>query len=344
MAQIIHLPALRDLPDLFEVTALCDLSDIVLERVGSQLRGAKRYGDYRALLGDPQVDAVLIANPHVYHAEVAIAAMAAGKHVLVEKPMCINLAEADALLESEQKSGVTVQVGFMRRHAPAFVEAVERVAKRRSDIILARVHDVIGANAIIIDSTSLVARDPEVVAQHAASAKAAMAAAVERAIGKQSADKANAYGLLLGLASHDVSAMRELLGRPKAVLYAAQRHGGRAISGAFDYGSYVCQFETAVDQIPRYDTHLEVFTPSEVIRVDYDTPYVRSLPAKLSVLGKHGAAGLSAGSSFPTRYDSFTLEWRAFHRHISDRSKPKASLSDAREDLEIFRDMIALMP
>ena len=87
----------------------------------------------------------------------------------------------------------------MRRYAPAFTEAVVRVAGIRNDIILARVHDVIGANQLIIDSTSSVFRDPEGVAALAAKAKADMAEAVRLAIGAQSPEKSCAYELLLGL-------------------------------------------------------------------------------------------------------------------------------------------------
>jgi predicted dehydrogenase len=343
VAQTIHLPTLRDLPNLFEMTALCDVSRSVLDGVGAQWPSARRHSNAHDLIGDAAVDAVLIANPHVYHAAVAIEAMTAGKHVLIEKPMCINLREADALLECEARAGVVAQVGFMRRYAPAFVEAAALVSKIRDDVIMARVHDVIGANQIIIDSTSAVLRDAANSAALLAKAKSDMAEAVQLAIGVQSPENVVAYGLLLGLSSHDVSAMRELLGRPRGVLGATQRNGGRVITASFDFGHFVCQFETAVDQIPHFDGHIEVYTNSQIIRLDYDTPYIRHLPAKLSVLEKHGQAGLSRSSSFPTRYDSFGLEWRAFHRHVVDGSKPKTSIADAREDLEIFRNMIMLM-
>ena len=264
---------------------------------------AKRYKHHRDLVADADVDAVLVSNPHVYHAEVAIDAMRAGKHALIEKPMCVNLDEADALLDCKSKAGVVAQVGFMRRYAPAFVEAVERVSAMRSQVILARVHDVIGANQMIIDSTSTVFRDPAGVATLAGKLESDMALATARAIGDQSPAKARAYGLLLGLSSHDVSAMRELLGRPETVLYAAQRMEGRAITAAFDYGRFVCQFETAVDRIPHFDAHIEISTETEIVRVDYDTPYIRHLPARLSVIGKHGPAGVAQSSTFPTRYE-----------------------------------------
>ena len=128
VSQTIHLPTLRDLPDLFEVTALCDVSGRVLDQVGAQWASAKRFGDHKSLVRDSGVDAVLIANPHVYHAEVALDAMAAGKHVLVEKPMCVNLREAEALIERKSQYGVVAQVGFMRRYAGLYRS---RRARRR---------------------------------------------------------------------------------------------------------------------------------------------------------------------------------------------------------------------
>jgi predicted dehydrogenase len=343
VAQIIHLPTLRDLPHLFEVTALCDISRTVVEAAGRFLPEARLYESHAALIADPEVDAVLIANPHVYHAEVAIAAMAAGKHVLVEKPMCISLEEADRLAEAEAKYGVTVQVGFMRRHAPAFTEAVKRIEPLRGDILVARVRDVIGANALIINSTSRVVRGTDIPSAAIEAAKTAMAEATKKAIGVGEGPIANAYGLMLGLSSHDISAMRELIGRPERVLMASQRHGGRAITASFDYGHFVCQFETAVDLIPHFDAHLEVSTPKEVIRVDYDTPYIRHQPARLTVLKPHGEAGASTEVSFPTRYDSFAVEWNDFHRNVTERRRPKTSIADAREDLELFKAMAGFM-
>ena len=323
VAQIIHLPALRDLPDLFDVVALCDVSPIVLGKVGARLPSAKRYKDHRELIADDHVEAVLIANPHIYHAEVALEAMRAGKHVLIEKPMCMNLNEADALLECEAQAKVVAQVGFMRRYAPAFAEAVERVSPVRSQVILARVHDVIGANQIIIDSTSTVFRDPQGLAGLANKLQSDMAAATALAIGDRGPAKARAYGLLLGLSSHDVSAMRELIGRPEKVLYAAERMEGRVVTAAFDYGRFVCQFETAVDSIPHFDAHIEITTETQIIRVDYDTPYIRHQPAKLTVIDKHGPAGLSQSSTYPTRYDSFNVEWREFHRNVVEARTPQ---------------------
>jgi predicted dehydrogenase len=342
VAQIIHLPSLNQLADQFTVTALCDVSEQVLQAVGDQWRVPKRYHDYRDLVVLDDVDAVLIANPDAYHAEVALAAIAAGKHVLIEKPMCITLGEADAISAAQERAGVTVQVGYMRRYAPAFVEACRQLPML-GDIRLARVHDVLGRNALIVNRTSRVVRGGDVPADVSAAGQRLRDQRITEAIGEAPAELRGAYGLLLGLSSHDLSAMRELLGMPKRVLYAAQRQGGLYLSGAFDYGTYVCQFESGVDNIARFDAHLEVYGYERVLRVQYDTPYVRNLPIRWQVTEANGQGGVVERAESPTWGDAFVAEWQAFYENVAERWPSKTPPADFRKDLELFRDMIALM-
>ena len=343
VSQCIHLPTLRELPQLFEVVALCDVSRAVLDVIAGQWIGAARFMHHRELLADAHIDAVLIANHSVDHAGTALDAIAAGKHILIEKPMCINLREADLLQAAEAGSGLVVQVGFMRRYAPAFTEAVERVRTLRDSIMLARVHDVIGMNSLIINSIGGAMPRSDLGDDARTRVRSAMTAAIAVAIGQGAESRARAYEVLLGLGSHDFSAMRELLGTPERVLFAAHRHRGFVLTAAVDYRHYVCQIEIALDHLPRFDTYLEVYTEREVLRVDYDTPYIRHIPAKLQITGTHGMAGITSTSRFSTRRDSFALEWQSFYEDIRHRRQPKTSVADAREDLVLFRDMVGLM-
>lgn len=125
--QLLHLPSLYQLGKRFQVTALCDVSPTVLKEVARLWQVDKTFSDYHNLIEQGAVDAVLVANPHAYHAEVVLAAIRAGKHVLVEKPMCLTLREADEIIAAQRETGVTVQVGYMRRYAPAFVQACRLV-------------------------------------------------------------------------------------------------------------------------------------------------------------------------------------------------------------------------
>ena len=343
VVQIMHLPALRQLADKFSVSALCDVSPTVVEGVGEEFGISARYADYRELVADGDVDAVLIANPNAYHAPVTLAAIAAGKHVLVEKPMCMTLAEADAIIAAEAAArGLVVQVGYMRRYAQAFLKACE-VLPTLGPVRLARVHDVIGLNSLVVAATSRVVRGRDVPAEAVEEGKRLASEAMNAALGNASRELRMAYNILLGLSSHDLSAMRELIGVPKRVLHASQRVGGFYMTAAFDYGDFVCQFETGVDAIPRFDAHIEVYGAERSLRVDYDTPYVRNMPVRLEVTEANGAGGVLTRTEHPAWGDSFTAEWLAFHDNVVSGKKPKTSPSDFRKDLEIFAEMVELM-
>jgi predicted dehydrogenase len=342
VAQIIHLPTLAQLADHFEVTALCDVGATVLDGVGDAWGIARRVSDHHELVALDEVDAVLVANPDPWHADATLAAIAAGKDVLVEKPMCLGPRECDEIVAAAARAGAIVQVGYMRRHAAALADA-KRALAELGEIRFARVHDVIGSNHLIIERTSRVIRGDDVPANVVAETHARRRALVEEALGPLPAAHASAYDLLLGLGSHDISAMRELLGQPRGVAYAAERFGGTYVSASIDYGSFVCQYETGVDEIPRFDAHIEVFGARRKLRIQYDTPYVRNLPIRLTVLEANGRNGVSERTTLPEWGDPFVSEWLAFHDSVVRRTQPSASAADFRHDLDLFGQMIELM-
>jgi predicted dehydrogenase len=342
-AQILHLPSLYQLSDQFEVTAVCDASPSVTQAVANHWNIAKRFADEQELIAQDDVDAVVVASPNQYHARTTIRAAQAGKHVMVEKPMCMTLREADEVIATQKQTGVTVQVGYMRRYATAFVQACEMVREMQS-IKLARVHDVIGANSQIIERTSRVIRGKDIPADLAAESNRLSSEAFREALGDNAPDGlVRTYGMLLGLASHDTSAMRELLGMPKGVLYAAYRHGGNYITTALDYGDYVCHVEIGVDSIARFDAYLLVYGQNKTVRVQYDTPYVRNLPTRLFVTDAVGSGGAASSEVNPSWGDNFTLEWQAFYDNVTQKKTPKSSPQDFRQDLELYADMVRLM-
>ena len=78
VTQIIHLPALHELRDLFTVTALCDVSPAVLGALGAMHPAARCHADYRKLLADPDVDVVLVGNPDEHHSDVRVSGAVCG--------------------------------------------------------------------------------------------------------------------------------------------------------------------------------------------------------------------------------------------------------------------------
>jgi predicted dehydrogenase len=82
--------------------------------------------DWRRTVQRSDVDAIVVCTPPHIHAELTIAALQAGKHVLCEKPLCRTLAEAEQMLAAAHKAGRTLKCGFNHRHHPAILEARAR--------------------------------------------------------------------------------------------------------------------------------------------------------------------------------------------------------------------------
>ena len=227
VAQVIHLPILAALGDRFRLAAVCDASPTLLGAMGDRygLPPDARHADDRALVRRPDLDAVLVLTSDEYHADTAIAALRHGKHVLVEKPIALTLADAEAIARARDEAGRQVMVGYMRRYAPAFLQAIAEV-KRLERISYVRVRDIIGRNRLIIDQAHAVLRPDDLPAALLADKRARASRMVRAAIGEAPPELVRAYRLLCGLSSHDLSAMRELIGVPERVVAAAQWAGG----------------------------------------------------------------------------------------------------------------------
>ena len=102
--------------DGVELVALCDSNEQRLAKAGERYSVTELYSNYQELLKNAEIDAVSICTWNNTHAEIAIAALEAGKHVLVEKPLCMTVEQALAVEAAVKKSGKVLQVGFVRRH------------------------------------------------------------------------------------------------------------------------------------------------------------------------------------------------------------------------------------
>ena len=99
-----------------DTVAACDVDPARMEAAKAEIPGVRTYTDYRDLLMDDGVDLVVNILPHNLHAEVCVAASNAGKHVVVEKPMCLSGSEADEMIAAAAKAGKMLSVFHNRRH------------------------------------------------------------------------------------------------------------------------------------------------------------------------------------------------------------------------------------
>ncbi|MDF2944198.1 MAG: oxidoreductase domain protein [Herbinix sp.] len=110
-----------------KLTALCDLDEEKIDKVRKEFPDIPVFIDYKELLGSGLVDAIIIAVPHILHADIAIDAFDSGLHVLVEKPADIMTSKARAMNEAAEKSGKVFCIMFNQRTNPIFAKAREIV-------------------------------------------------------------------------------------------------------------------------------------------------------------------------------------------------------------------------
>ena len=111
-----HLEAYGRMPGTVEVAALCDLREEALAAGGQRFPGARTAADFREMLEPGDLDLVSVITMPQTHCEIAVAALETGAHVLCEKPLAMNVAEADRMLGTAERGGRMIQVGTNMRH------------------------------------------------------------------------------------------------------------------------------------------------------------------------------------------------------------------------------------
>ncbi|MCC2683104.1 MAG: oxidoreductase domain protein [Paenibacillaceae bacterium] len=123
-----HLGTLTVMPE-FEVAAITDVFLAAAQQRAEEFHIPRVYESVDELLGDPAIDAVVIGVPNKFHAPLAISALKAGKHVMVEKPMAINASAAKEILLAQRDSGKTLLVTQQRRWESLNLQVKEHVER-----------------------------------------------------------------------------------------------------------------------------------------------------------------------------------------------------------------------
>lgn len=115
MAQKVHLPNFLSIPEC-QVIALAEVRPALGQKVQARLGIPRLYPDHRAMLADPEIEAIAVSAGFMLQGEIARDALLAGKDVFMEKPMAVSLAQADAILDAARESGRRLMVGYMKRY------------------------------------------------------------------------------------------------------------------------------------------------------------------------------------------------------------------------------------
>jgi predicted dehydrogenase len=120
-----HEAGYSDFPDGCEITALCDINEEEVTNRKAMYPDARGYTRYEELLSDPNVDMVDIIAPHPLHYPITMAALNAGKHVLVEKPIAVEAALGREMIDLARQKGLKFSVAENTRFVTAYLKAEE---------------------------------------------------------------------------------------------------------------------------------------------------------------------------------------------------------------------------
>lgn len=227
ITQVVHIPTLNLLSHLFQITYLSDVSEDAMKHAQEKVAGTNRPKTTRnieELCTSPEVDLVLLASNHAFHASEAVLALQADKLVFIEKPIALTLQDTDRIIAANKAAGGSkVFVGYMRRYAAAFIDAVKEVGSIEH-IRYARVRDIIGPNSVFVEQSGTYPRtfgdyreeDSEALRKKT-SEDMEQALRVELGV-EVTKETEMMWTMLSVLGSHDFSAMREIIGMPRGVI------------------------------------------------------------------------------------------------------------------------------
>lgn len=312
IAESAHIPAIRNLPGRVRLVAVADPARDRAEALAAPF-DAEPYEDYRALVERGDVDAVIIATPERWHADITAAAATNGKHVLCEKPIAHTLEDADRMLRVTRDHGVRLMIGHSRR----FTARYQALRALLDD-------DAIGTVALIRENE----RRP----------RPASDTGGYWSPGHWTADPAISLGVSLTNGIHEADLSGWLAGSEPVRIYAETkilRPGGRVpdfITWTITFANGVLATSEIVNGLPpSYPAYhqLEVYGSGGALRAkDHDMQ-------SATFYGREGATNPISYSTLLHQQDTYTRQLKAFADAVDTRGPLPVTPEEARAALRL---------
>ncbi len=338
VAQIMHLPYLRELDDHYQVRALCDSSRTVLEHCGARFGVDRLFTDWNELI-EEDLDAVFVLTSGS-HAAPAIAAAQAGRHVFVEKPFCYSVTEGTGMLAAAERSKVVLMVGYPKRYDPAYSRAGE-VVQRLEDLRFARVTTLEAPYEPYVAHHRFV-RGQDVTEDQIEERRATHSRLVDEAVGCTVDEARVTYeAVLIDTMVHEFNLLRGILGEPSAVRFASLEK--TAVTVVLDFDGVGCTV-TWLDlpAIADYEMEACFYDPGTRVRLAFPSPYLKNAPTSLEVTsGVPGGPETATSRELVSFESSFKRELIAFHQAVTGESEAVTPGLDGLRDIALCQAVVA---
>jgi predicted dehydrogenase len=344
VAQAMHLHYLAAKRDRFALVALAEPSPTVRQALGARYGIDGLHADYHALLDAGGVDAIVVSSPAGTHAEVVLAALDAGVHVFVEKPMCITLRDADAIVAARDRTGLVVQVGTMKRFDPAYEAMLAELPKSAEHLryVSVVVNDpefepYFGDGEIV--------RASDVPREVIEATRRGEAEQVEEAVGSGDPDTVRAFSeSYLGSMVHDLNVVHGLLERlgeplPAQVVAADWWNEGRAVTGALRLANGA-RWDNAWIQLLdtfEYRESITLYFADSVRSLLFPSPWLKQYPTVYRRAETRERA--NAAAEITSYEESFARELDHFHACVTEGVECRTPPEQARLDIEVLTAM-----
>ncbi len=347
ISQAMHLPHLALLRDRFELAVVADPSRTVRERVGDRFGIPVRVATAEEAIGQQGVDAVVVASPNSTHAATVLAALDAGLHVLVEKPLAITLEHVDAIVAAQRAANRVVQVAYNNRFDRSYERLVAELPDSTAGLryISVLMHDpefgpYFGAEDLV--------RGDDVPRDLIDRTRADEAAQVEQAVGRGGEDDVRAFsGGFLGSLVHQVNMVHGMLERmgeplPAIVTGGDAWAGGEALRGSLRLAGGA-RWDNAWIQLTRlheYEETITLYFEDSVRFLEIPSPWLRQAPSVYTRTAA-GSGGREI-SRFESYEEAYELELVHFHRCMLGAEECRTPPVRARIDQVVLTEMYRL--
>jgi predicted dehydrogenase len=309
------MPAMLEAPSA-RLQALASRDEGKARALAAKFAAPRAYGDYDALLADPEIDAVYIPLPNQLHFAWSIRALEAGKHVLCEKPLCLTSREVERLCVARDRAGKHIEEGFGYRNHAQWARVLELIA---ADAI----GPVRGAHAVLAKQFL----DPADVRNNPAAGG----------------------GALYDLGSYAINALNLVCGRPPSRVSAVAEHDpqfgiDRLTSALLDYGNAHATLTVASQSGPAaWATHqqLTVLGARGWLRLNFPFAQARPIACRIEVGDEQSVGAVPTHvHEFPPA-NQYALQVERFSRRVLGANVPAWPIEDALATLRTIEAILA---
>ena len=354
IAQMMHLPYLRELDDRFQIAALCDVDTVALQEVGRQYGVDRLFTSADELLAEP-LDVVFILTSGD-HAPVTIAALERGLHVFVEKPLAYTLRETDEVIAAAERAQRTLMVGMMKQYDPGYQRGAELVRNLR-DLRYIEATTLQPDNWLYMFHYDIARGSgwpPKIEEQYGEEMFRGVQTAIlgsggldllKEGTGVDDPDILTAYVFLITSSIHDVTVLRGIMGQPEGVLSANLWAGGTSFTTTLAYPNDVRANYTwtLIPYVKHYEETFSFYASDGRVMIRFPSPYLRNAPTFVDVEKTEGEE-LQVTRLTVSYEEAFKRELIELADCIRTGRTPRTDALGFRQDIELLTAIARSFP